>query len=214
MDPSAILHMNEDHQDALIDYCRYYGGAPYDIADPRLTPNTSSSCMEIAYRFGADGMRQGTCKVPIKKVGRDMRTNFKVMAKEASLARVPRIQFPGPFALALIAALVILGVVTYAPGKTLQTGPLVPLWRSASDALNLVGGGRTGRGLVMFSLVAHIGEGMLVLYRLLQVKKPGGRGNVRITLWVLQTIICGFPSATLVLGQLQAGENARRRKNK
>lgn len=213
MDSSVLLHMNDDHQDALLDYCRHYGGAPYAITQAELTPNTKASVLEIAYRVGGTANRRGTCTVAIRKVSDDLRSNLVVMAKEASLARIPPFQLPGPQALGLIAALAVLLVVTFAPTHALQTGPLAPVWRNAAGALDFVGGRKTGRGLALFTLFAHVSEAALVLYKLLQVKKVGGRGRGRIALWVAQTVLCGFPSTTLVLGKLQAAEDARRRKD-
>lgn len=211
MDPSALLHMNEDHTEALEDYCRHYGGAPYAISDAQLTTNTSAKNLEISYCIG-HGPKRATCNVAIARVSADLRTNLIKMAGEASLSRVPAWETPGVLAVGLVAALVVLVVVTFAPGR-FEGGVFGPLVVSAREALEIVGGRKVGLRLVLFSVVAHVGEGVIVWLKLRRVQKKGGRGGMRIALWVVQTVICGFPSLTLVLAKLQAGEEAKRPKD-
>lgn len=212
MDPSALLHMNEDHSEALEDYCRHFGGAPYAISDAQLTTNTSAKNLEISYCIGS-GPKRATCKVPVAREGDDLRSNLVKMAAEASVSRVPAWETPGLLAVGLVAALVVLVVVTFAPGR-FEGGLLGPLWMSAREALEICGGRKVGLRLVLFSVVAHVGEGVIVWLKLRRVRKKGGRGGVRIALWVIQTVICGFPSLTLVLGKLQEAEEAKRPKGK
>jgi hypothetical protein len=213
MDASALLHMNEDHTDALLDYARYYGDADFAASGAQLTPNTKSTCMEISYTSGIDSSVRLT-RVPLLQPGAGgLRPRLIAMAQEASLARIPALQLPRlAVAVPLLASLAILGIITFVPSDTLREWPATEVWKAATDALAAVGGKNVGMCLFCGALVAHLCEGAYALHILKGVQKPGGRGNRRIAAWVVQTTLVGFPSLTLLVDVLAAAE-ARQRKH-
>lgn len=211
MDSSALIHMNEDHADSLLDYARYYGGADYAVSRAQLTPNTKQTSMEIAYRSGVDGKTKLTTVPLTLREGVSLRQRLIEMATEASVTRIPPFEpLPRPgLSLFLVANLVILGVVAHVPREALADAAPPLLWGAALAALDVLGGEKAGRRIFYAALVAHAGEGLFLAAKLLGAKKArNGRGNARIAAWVLQTIVVGFPSLTLALGRLQQAQEA------
>lgn len=213
MDASALLHMNEDHADALLDYARHFGNPPADYAASRaqLTPNTKQTSLEISYRSGIDNKQKLTSVPLVLREGISIRARLIEMATEASVARVPAFE-PAPLRLSafLLASLTVLGVVAHAPRAALARAPAAALWRAAGAAMDLVGGAAVGRLLFYAAVVAHAGEGAYVCWRLrAAMKRKNGRGWARVAAWALQTLLFGFPSLLLVTEKLRKAEDAQ-----
>jgi folate-binding Fe-S cluster repair protein YgfZ len=216
MDTSALLHMNEDHADALLDYARHYGDADYAASRAQLTPNTKQTSMEISYCSGLDNSTKTTTVPLVVRDGVALRQLLIEMAAEASIARVPAFQFSPPaVSLFLLTNLLILGVIAHAPREALLAdAQLSWLWRPALAAMDVLGGRAVGQGIFYVAVAAHVAEGWYVASRLLAAKKPKtGRGNARVAAWALQTALVGYPSLTLVLGKLRAAELAEGKKS-
>jgi Protein of unknown function (DUF2470) len=46
-----IAHVNESHKEAVLDFARYYGQAPYHTTSALLTSFTTLNSLDIEYTF-------------------------------------------------------------------------------------------------------------------------------------------------------------------
>jgi Protein of unknown function (DUF2470)/Domain of unknown function (DUF4499) len=209
----AIQHMNEDHADALVDIARHFGGGPFASTNAHLQAMTRSD-MTIAFTVSPNANEADREVVvpftPPLANDSELRPRLVQMAKDASVSRVPRWEPPAPgISIALVALLVMLGIVTHVERGMYATWP-----RPAPAILNTAYRGvellcqtvEKGRLLFYFAVALHLLEGMWAAYATVRLMNKDGRGWGRVVKWTLATTLFGFPSAALLSGELAKRE--------
>jgi Protein of unknown function (DUF2470)/Domain of unknown function (DUF4499) len=197
-----VAHMNADHKEAVLDYARYYGRAPFHAESAQLTSFSTLNALDIEYSLAGKSNRVSISLVPPLESKAGLRPRLIAMAHVASITRVPALELANPpLSLTLFVLMVILGCVTILGGGSMSTWPFPVLWMSAERATNMLFGAH-GRQVFYFASLIHVVEAAYCAHLTKSLTKKGGRGYGRVAGWSIQTLLCGFPALVLLLEKL------------
>jgi hypothetical protein len=198
----AVVHVNADHKEAVLDYARYYGGAPFHTDSAQLTSFSTLNSLDIEYSLAGKSNRVCISFAPPLESKAGLRPRLIAMAHVASITRIPAVEFANPpLSLILFVLMVILGCVTMLDDGSMSSWPIPVLWMSALRATNMLFGAH-GRQVFYFATLLHVVEAAYSAYLTTSLMKKGGRGYSRVLGWSLQTLLCGFPALVLLMERL------------